>query len=117
MVGIRERSSFSLLVVVIVALSSLATAGCGGSRGEDSRGAGGTPSLEELTDLQQRIITDEPSLREGGITITAVGIGPGVVEVTIRENDPSAAARLEQMYGPGLIRVTTGVTYKPADGG
>jgi hypothetical protein len=71
-------------------------------------------TVQDLTNLQQRIIADKPTLAKLGITITSVGIGSGFVEVGVKENDPSIAAKLDQIYGPGKIRVRTGITYQTA---
>lgn len=71
-------------------------------------------SLQQLADLQQRIIRDKPTLSKQGITITSVGIGMGDVEISIKENEAGAAATLEGTYGAGLVRVRTGITYKYA---
>lgn len=70
-------------------------------------------SMNDLTTLQQRILSERALLAHEGITLTSVGIGTGVVEVGIAETSSRAVGLLEQRYGAHLIHVRLGVTYKP----
>ena len=62
-------------------------------------------SLKEIEEIRERVRM--AALRDSGISYT--GDGPtqdGFLQVTVDSDAPGARAKLQEMFGPGLIRVT-----------
>lgn len=108
--GVSLDNATETVNVLLTSLSAQAeaTLKAGVSHPERLRFTQGTYTVQQLVALQKRIEGDYDALTGQGIHLSSVGLGFGVVVVSVQESNPEVATLLFNRYGKHALKVTLG---------